>query len=108
MRYLHSLQRLSLSSRLELLQWFVAIAFLCTFIISPQLWMDHRLIPTAPAFGQAELPFFLNYFLVAVLLISVLLGPLVKSGWMELISASVLGFLICYDLQRFQLEITFS
>ncbi len=99
------LSTLSISSRIEIFQWLISIAFVTTFLISPQLWIDHRIIPTAPVFEHSPLPYFINYLLIACLLVSVILSPLFKNGWTELVFCLSLLILVVFDLQRFQQEI---
>lgn len=87
------------------MQWLISAAFILTFFISPKLWLDHRFVPTAPIFGQSEMPVFINYLLIGTLLISVVLSPLSEKGFYELVAVLCLLILISYDIQRFQLEI---
>ncbi|MES2629589.1 MAG: hypothetical protein V4616_11525 [Bacteroidota bacterium] len=101
----HRLSGFDFSKRLELFQLFIAAAFTLTVFISPTLWIDHRLIPTAAAFGQAELPEFLNYLLIGIMLCAAALAPFNRTGLADLVCALCIAVLVAYDLQRFQLEV---
>lgn len=79
-------------------------AFVCSFLLAPALWFGNRFVPTAPVVEGWHISLFLNYFLVAALLISLLLATLSDSGYAELAAALCFAALFFFDIQRFQQE----
>ncbi len=90
---------------MELVAFTLSASFLIVFFLAPNLWFDGQELPTAPVVAGIILPIVLNQILVAGLLLLVVMAVLDKSGWLSLMVAYLLLFLVFYDIQRFQ-EIT--
>jgi hypothetical protein len=78
------------------------IALLLTFLASIKLWHSNRSLPTVAIYNSLPLlPLWLNYALIAIILISILISLFIEKPTVFLIIILVLSsFLILFDLNR--------
>ena len=80
------------------------LALLFTFLASLKLWHSNRSLPTVAIYeALPPLPLWLNYILIAIILLSIIIALFIeKPTSFFIIIISLSGFLILFDLNRMQ------